>query len=93
MLVADNVAAVVGGRNLADEYFGAAADVNFADLDLLMAGPVVRELSVSFDEYWNSNWAVPARSKPQSHRAASAAPARSHSIRAGHHVGLFHPGR
>lgn len=62
MLVADNVAAVVGGRNLADEYFGAAPDVNFADLDLLIAGPVVQELSASFDEYWNSRWAVPVES-------------------------------
>jgi putative cardiolipin synthase len=62
MLVADNTAAIIGGRNLADEYFGAAPDMNFADLDLLIAGPVVREVSASFDEYWNSRWAVPIES-------------------------------
>lgn len=57
--IADNTAGLVGGRNLADEYFDAAADVNFADLDLLAVGPVVRELSQGFDEYWNSGSAVP----------------------------------
>ena len=57
--IADNAAAIVGGRNLGDEYFQAHADVNFADLDLLAAGPVVRGISRGFDEYWNSEWAVP----------------------------------
>ena len=57
--VADNAAAIVGGRNLGDEYFDAHGEVNFADLDILTAGPVVRDISRSFDEYWNSEWAVP----------------------------------
>ena len=57
--IADNAAAIVGGRNLGDEYFGADATTDFADLDLLAVGPVVRALSQSFDAYWNSEWAVP----------------------------------
>lgn len=57
--IADNAAAIVGGRNLGDEYFDAHSEVNFTDLDLLATGPVVRDLSKSFDEYWNSEWAVP----------------------------------
>ena len=57
--VADNAVAVVGGRNLGDEYFDATPDINFTDLDLLVAGPVVPQLSQSFDDYWNSDWAVP----------------------------------
>jgi putative cardiolipin synthase len=57
--IADNTAGLIGGRNLADEYFDAAPGVNFADLDLLAVGPVVRELSKGFDEYWNSGSAVP----------------------------------
>ena len=57
--IADNAIAVSGGRNLGDEYFGAAADVNFADIDLLSLGPVVADLSRSFDAYWNSPNAVP----------------------------------
>jgi putative cardiolipin synthase len=59
-LIADNAVAVVGGRNLGDEYFGASRDTNFADLDLLAAGPVVAEVSASFDTYWNSPYALPA---------------------------------
>lgn len=59
-LIADNAVAVVGGRNLGDEYFGADREVNFADLDLLAMGPVVAEVSASFDTYWNSRYALPA---------------------------------
>jgi cardiolipin synthase C len=57
--VADNAMAVIGGRNLGDEYFDASGDVNFSDLDLLVAGPAVAQISRSFDTYWNSEWAVP----------------------------------
>ncbi len=58
--IADNALAITGGRNLGDQYFEALADKNFADLDLLIAGPVVGELSRGFDAYWNSESAIPA---------------------------------
>ena len=58
--IADNAAGIFGGRNLGDEYFDARADANFTDLDLLAVGPLVPDLSRVFDEYWNSQWAVPA---------------------------------
>lgn len=57
--IADNRVAIVGGRNIGDEYFGASPHSNFSDLDLVMAGPVVHEVSQSFDRYWNSANAVP----------------------------------
>jgi putative cardiolipin synthase len=57
--IVDNAAAVIGGRNLGDEYFEASREVNFADLDILAAGPLVRDLSRSFDDFWNSERAVP----------------------------------
>ena len=57
--IADNRFAIVGGRNLGDEYFGASDEVNFVDLDFGMVGPVVREASASFDRYWNSPFAYP----------------------------------
>ena len=59
--IADNAVAVVGGRNLGDEYFDAADGVNFADLDLLLSGAAVPAISASFDAYWNSAWAVPVQ--------------------------------
>jgi putative cardiolipin synthase len=57
--IADNRIAIVGGRNLGDEYFGASEDVNFVDLDFAMVGPVVRQASEAFDRYWNSAVAYP----------------------------------
>jgi putative cardiolipin synthase len=57
--IADNRVAIVGGRNVGDEYFGASPHSNFSDLDILLAGPVVTEVSAAFDEYWNSPSAVP----------------------------------
>jgi len=57
----DNTFTIVGGRNIGAEYFLAKATTNYRDLDLLATGPVVRDVSASFDEYWNSRFAVPAR--------------------------------
>src|SRR5262245_25314592 len=59
---ADNQASIVGGRNVGDEYFGADSPVEFADLDALVIGAVVPEISASFDAYWNSESAYPASS-------------------------------
>jgi len=55
----DNQATIVGGRNIGNEYFDANPLLAFADLDILAIGPVVTEVSASFDEYWNSNLAYP----------------------------------
>lgn len=60
-MTADNAMSIVGGRNVGDEYFLAKREMNYSDLDLLVAGPVVSEVSDNFDEYWNSKFAVPAR--------------------------------
>ncbi len=60
-MTADNLFTIVGGRNIGAEYFLARKDMNYADLDVLAAGPVVAEVSNSFDAYWNSPYAVPAR--------------------------------
>jgi putative cardiolipin synthase len=57
---ADSVAAIVGGRNVGNEYFGAEADVTFADLDVLAIGPAAQSVSAEFDLYWNSASAYPA---------------------------------
>ena len=59
LFVMDNAVAIVGGRNIADTYFGVKADYNFRDLDVMNAGPIVNELSTSFDIFWNSEWALP----------------------------------
>jgi putative cardiolipin synthase len=56
---ADNAISIVGGRNIADAYFGLDEKYNFRDLDTLVAGPVVPEISAGFDLYWNSARATP----------------------------------
>ncbi|ERL51596.1 phospholipase D family protein [Halomonas huangheensis] len=56
----DNQATVIGGRNIADEYFGASENTAFADLDVLAVGPVVQDVSMDFDRYWSSASSYPA---------------------------------
>lgn len=60
VMVVDNRAAIIGGRNLAEEYFGYHPDANFRDMEVLTGGPLVESLSQRFDDYWNSGWSFPA---------------------------------
>lgn len=55
----DNQVTIVGGRNVGNEYYDADPDVNFSDFDVLAVGPVVQEVSGSFDKYWNSKFSIP----------------------------------
>ena len=57
--IADGQVAVVGGRNVGDEYFDAAADMNFMDTDVSVVGPPVAQAEAIFDAYWNSPSAIP----------------------------------
>lgn len=66
-LIADNLMALVGGRNIGEEYFNAARDdVIFGDLDVLFSGPVVSDSSALFDRYWNSLLTFPVQQLNQS---------------------------
>ena len=60
LFIVDNQMAILGGRNIGDEYFEADLDLGFSDLDVLAIGPVVKEASTSFDKYWNDELAYPA---------------------------------
>src|SRR5215470_5812535 len=59
LLVMDNAVAIIGGRNIGDVYFGVEKAYNYRDMDVLTTGPIVRDLSSSFDMFWNSDWAIP----------------------------------
>jgi len=61
LMVVDNAIALMGGRNVGDEYFQVDPDGQFADDDVFAAGPVVRQLSRTFDEFWRSDFAIPVR--------------------------------
>ncbi|MFC5497249.1 phospholipase D family protein [Caenimonas terrae] len=62
LFIADNAWGIAGGRNLGDAYFGRGEDSNFVDLDVLAAGRIVRDMSASFDTYWNNELAFPVES-------------------------------
>lgn len=63
LFIADGRLAVTGGRNLGDPYFGVQRGSGefFEDLDILVAGPVLRDMASLFDRFWNSGTAVPLR--------------------------------
>ena len=65
--IADNVAAIIGGRNIGNDYFDASYDTNFRDLDLVAIGPVVAQASGIFDDYWNSDAAYPVTAFRKTH--------------------------
>ena len=60
LLIADSQAAVVGGRNIGDHYFGLSHDYNFHDLDVLGFGHIAQQANDMFDHFWNSDWVVSA---------------------------------
>jgi putative cardiolipin synthase len=61
LMVVDNAIALVGGRNVGDQYFQIDPESQYADDDVFAAGPIVQQLSGTFDEFWNCALAIPAR--------------------------------
>lgn len=59
LFIADGVMAVVGGRNIAEEYFVLSEAQNFIDMDALVVGKVVPQFESIFDAYWNSEQVWP----------------------------------
>ena len=74
LFIADGAMAVVGGRNLADEYFFRGHQGNFIDFDLLVSGSVVPQLSHWFDLYWNSTQVYPVQDIARASRRAPVTP-------------------
>jgi putative cardiolipin synthase len=58
----DGEVAIVGGRNIGDEYFDANQALSFVDLDVMAVGPVASEICNDFERYWRSESARPAES-------------------------------
>jgi putative cardiolipin synthase len=59
LLLADGAMAIVGGRNIGDDYFMQRPGDNFLDLDALVVGAVLPTLGALFDAYWNSPHVLP----------------------------------
>ena len=71
LIVADNTVALIGGRNIGNQYFQMDPESQFADDDVFVAGPIAGQLSGTFDEYWNSSLAIPAEALQRRTRAAT----------------------
>ncbi|MEO7251936.1 MAG: phospholipase D-like domain-containing protein, partial [Arenimonas sp.] len=60
LMLIDGRVAILGGRNIQDEYFDWNDQYNYRDRDVLIAGPVTQEMTRYFDAFWNDRRAVPA---------------------------------
>lgn len=60
-LIADGRLAIIGGRNIGNEYFDADPETNFVDIDLLLIGNAVKEAENIFEEFWGSQASIPAK--------------------------------
>ncbi len=58
-LLVDGEVAVMGGRNVGDEYFGLHPRRNFLDCDVLALGDFMTQAQGAFDLFFNAQWAVP----------------------------------
>lgn len=79
LMIVDNAVALIGGRNIGDQYFQIDPSEQLADDDMFAAGPISAILSSTFDEYWNNDMSIPVQAlsgkKPSSaildaHRSA-----------------------
>lgn len=61
LIVVDNSVALIGGRNIGDPFFQIDPKSQFADDDVFTVGPIVKKLSMTFDEFWNSTLAIPVQ--------------------------------
>lgn len=68
LFIVDNVALVIGGRNIADVYFDNDLEENFLDIDALFLGRVSLEAKKSFLKYWNFVRSIPAILLPSHHK-------------------------
>lgn len=59
VLLIDESVGIVGGRNYQNDYFDWDDQYNFRDRDLLVAGPVAREIAASFEQFWGNRRSVP----------------------------------
>jgi putative cardiolipin synthase len=72
LMVADNAIAIIGGRNIGDQYFQIDPESQFGDDDVVVAGPIVQRLSAVFDQFWNSDLAIPAPAVDKQHTSDKA---------------------
>jgi putative cardiolipin synthase len=58
-LTVDNQVTIIGGRNIAEEYFELKAAGEFLDFDVLGLGDVAGDVAEQFDLFWNHEYSIP----------------------------------
>lgn len=59
--ISDNQIALIGGRNMSNQYFNVSDSYQFSDVDVMLVGNAADEIIHSFDEYWNDDYAFPVQ--------------------------------
>ncbi|MDJ0909540.1 MAG: phospholipase D family protein [Woeseiaceae bacterium] len=59
IFLVDGAVAILGGRNIGDDYFLLDPELSFRDLDVLAAGQAADDAGSAYDLYWNSDLSVP----------------------------------
>lgn len=65
LFVVDNAAAIIGGRNVASNYFDDNLNVNFSDTDVLFLGKLSEDAVKSFNDYWYYHKSIPVSVFPE----------------------------
>jgi phosphatidylserine/phosphatidylglycerophosphate/cardiolipin synthase-like enzyme len=58
-LCIDGQVAMLGGRNISDDYFDYHKKFNFRDRDILLAGKATGDITASFEKFWTHELSVP----------------------------------
>jgi phosphatidylserine/phosphatidylglycerophosphate/cardiolipin synthase-like enzyme len=61
LLVVDDLAGLIGGRNIADRYFDFDPNYDFKDRDVLVFGSTARAMRRSFDWFWFGHKTIPVQ--------------------------------
>jgi len=61
LFIVDGTIALIGGRNIGDQYFQTDPQSQFADDDVFATGVVVPELADVFERFWQAHLAVPVQ--------------------------------
>ena len=59
--IADHQIALIGGRNMSNQYYHVSDQYQFSDVDVMLVGSATDEIIHSFDEYWNDEYAYRAQ--------------------------------
>ncbi|MBU3847805.1 MAG: phospholipase D family protein [Candidatus Acinetobacter avistercoris] len=57
----DNQMTLIGGRNMSNQYYNVSDNYQFSDVDVMLVGQAVDDITHSFDEYWNHSFAYPVK--------------------------------